>query len=161
MMRKPGNAMNINAWNLAYMAGAMIAGILIPIQTGYNAQLGRALHGPIYSTLAVFCAGLLSLAICALLTRAPIPSLSVVAQAPTVSWFAGGVIGAIYIVLLTILVPRLGAAPTVAFVVVGQLVCSTIIDHFGLLGFSEHAASPQRLAGLAMIAGGVALVRLF
>ncbi len=153
--------MNFNAWNIAYMAGAAFAGMLIPIQTGYNAQLGRALQGPIYSTIAVFIAGLVALAIFALVTQTQLPPASMAARAPFVSWFAGGLLGAIYIIMLTVLVPRLGAAPTVAFVVMGQLLCSTIIDHFGLLGFPEHAASPQRLAGLALIAGGVALVRLF
>ena len=156
-----GSGMNFNGWNIAYMAGAAFAGMLIPIQTGYNAQLGRALQGPIYSTVAVFLAGLVALAIFALVTRTPVPPASMAARAPLVSWFAGGLIGATYIILLTTLVPRLGAAPTVAFVVMGQLLCSTIIDHYGLLGFSEHAASPQRIAGLGLIAGGVALVRLF
>jgi transporter family-2 protein len=153
--------MNLNWWNIAFMAGAIVAGMLIPVQTGYNAQLGRALQGPIYSTLAVFAAGFVALAIFAVVTQSPIPGATAAAHAPILSWVAGGVLGALYIIMLTTLVPRLGAAPTVAFVVVGQLVCSTIIDHFGLLGFPEHGTSPQRLAGLALIAGGVALVRLY
>jgi bacterial/archaeal transporter family-2 protein len=59
------------------------------------------------------------------------------------------------------LAPRLGAATTVAFVVVGQIACSMMIDHFGLLGFAQHAAGVSRVLGLVLMATGVALVRLF
>jgi transporter family-2 protein len=43
----------------------------------------------------------------------------------------------------------------------GQIVCSVVIDHFGLLGFATREASPGRLLGVAFIAAGVALVRFF
>ena len=151
----------MNWWNIGYIAGAVAAGMLIPAQTGFNAQLGRALQGPIYSTMVVFLAGVATMAIAAILTRTPVPSLASAARAPLVSWFAGGIFGAIYIIALTVLAPRLGAAPTVAFVVIGQMICSSLIDHFGWLGFPEHPASPQRIAGLALMAVGVALVRLY
>ena len=153
--------MNPAVWNAVYVAGAVFAGMLIPIQTAFNAQLGRALQGPVYSTLVVFAAGFLSMAVFALATRAPRPAAAAAAKAPLAAWFVGGAIGATYIILLTILAPRLGAAPSVAFVVVGQLLCSTAIDHFGLIGFPQHTTSPARLVGLALIAAGVALVRLF
>jgi bacterial/archaeal transporter family-2 protein len=151
----------MNWLNLGYIAGALGAGMLIPAQTGFNAQLGRALGGPFYSTICVFLAGLATMTVIAIVVRAPAPGLAEAARAPTLSWFAGGVMGALYIVSLTVLAPRLGAAPTVAFVVVGQMLCSTIIDHYGLLGFAEHAASPLRIAGLALMAVGVALVRMY
>lgn len=151
----------MNWLNLGYMAGALGAGMLIPVQTGLNAQLGRALQGPFYSTMAVFVAGFAAMVAVVLATRTPVPSLDAAARAPVLSWFAGGFLGAAYIVALTMLAPRLGAAPTVALVVVGQMLCSSVIDQFGLLGFPEHAASPQRIAGLVLMAVGVALVRLF
>src|SRR5450631_4346599 len=147
--------------NVISIAGALFAGVLIPIQTGYNMQVARAAHSPMISALAVFGVGLVFLAAVTLAMRVAPPSAKDAAAAPLVAWFAGGVMSAIYVILLIVLAPRLGAATTVAFVVVGQIACSIVIDHFALLGFPEHAASPQRLAGFALMVAGVALVRLF
>ena len=46
-------------------------------------------------------------------------------------------------------------------VIAGQTVCSVLVDQFGWVGFRVHAASPGRLAGLALLFAGVALVRIF
>ncbi len=151
----------MNLWNTGYLAGALIAGMLIPIQTGYNTQLGRALNGPVYSTMAVFAAAIATTVIIALLMRTPLPAVADAARAPALSWVAGGALGAIYIVALTIVAPKLGAAATVALVVSGQMICSAIIDHFGLLGFPVHEVSALRMLGFVLMAGGVVLVRLF
>ena len=144
-----------------YALGAFFAGVLIPIQTGFNAQLARAMHGPMISVLAVYVVGLIAVALVTLALRTPMPSADQIAAAPMLSWVAGGLLSAVYVFALITLAPRLGAAPTVAFVVIGQIVCSTVVDHFGLLGFPVHETSPARIAGLALMAGGVALVRLF
>jgi bacterial/archaeal transporter family-2 protein len=143
------------------IAGALLAGVLIPVQTGYNMQLARAVHGPMISALAVFAIGFVFLAAIALVMRVSTPSVKEAATAPLVSWFAGGVLAAVYVILLIVLAPRLWAATTIAFVVVGQIACSIAIDHFGLLGFAERAATPPGLAGFALMVAGVTLVRLF
>jgi transporter family-2 protein len=57
--------------------------------------------------------------------------------------------------------PRLGAATLVAAVVAGQMLSSLAADQFGWVGFRLHYASPGRLAGLALVFAGVALVRIF
>jgi transporter family-2 protein len=54
----------------------------------------------------------------------------------------------------------LGAATLTALIVTGQLVCSVALDHFGLVGFDQHAASLGRIAGcLLMICGFVLIAR--
>jgi transporter family-2 protein len=151
----------MNFTTLLYMVGALFAGILIPIQTGFNTQLARAMHGPMISVLAVYVVGLALVLSVTLLMRTPLPTSEQIAAAPRLAWVAGGVLSALYVFLLIVLAPRLGAATTVAFVVLGQIACSVFIDHFGLLGFPEHLASPQRLAGVALLAAGVALVRIY
>ncbi len=149
----------MNFANFYYALGAFLAGALIPIQTGYNTQLSRAMHGPIISALAVYAIGLLAILGATLAFRTPFPSQEQIAAAPPASWFAGGILSALYIFALITIAPRLGAASTVAFVVLGQIACSVVIDHFGLLGFATREASPLRLLGLAVMAAGVALMR--
>jgi uncharacterized membrane protein YdcZ (DUF606 family) len=54
----------------------------------------------------------------------------------------------------------LGVATLTAAVVTGQLVCSVVLDHFGALGFTEHALGVGRVAGcVLMIAGFVLIAR--
>jgi bacterial/archaeal transporter family-2 protein len=45
-------------------------------------------------------------------------------------------------------------------IVVGQMLCSLALDHFGILGLPQHAASPARLLGAGLLVLGVMLVRL-
>ena len=55
--------------------------------------------------------------------------------------------------------PRLGAVTLIAAVFAGQAVASLVIDHYGWVGFPEQAISPTRLAGIALLAVGLGLVR--
>ena len=83
------------------------------------------------------------------------------AMAARTSWMAwtGGIFGAIFIGTAILMVPRLGAATSLALIVVGQMLGSLVFDHFGLLGLPQHPASLTRLAGTAFLILGVVLIR--
>lgn len=70
-----------------------------------------------------------------------------------------GFFGAVFVGIAILMVPRLGAATTLALIVVGQMTGALVFDHFGVLGIQQHAASPIRLAGAACLILGVVLVR--
>jgi transporter family-2 protein len=78
-----------------------------------------------------------------------------------IPWFAwiGGLFGAIFITIAIVMVPRLGAATTIALVVVGQMFASLVFDHFGLLGLVQYPATFTRLAGAGFLILGVFLIR--
>lgn len=46
----------------------------------------------------------------------------------------GGVLGPVYVVILTVATPVIGIAMTMIGILAGQVFKSLIIDHFGLLG---------------------------
>jgi len=46
----------------------------------------------------------------------------------------------------------------ISFVLLGQLIAMSIIDHFGLMGAARYSLSLQRGIGLALMAVGVVLV---
>jgi len=139
---------------------AILAGAFIPVQTGMNVRLSQSWQHPLLASLAVFLIGAATMALAALASRRPLPDLPALAAASPVDLF-GGVLAAAYIVALLTVAPKLGAAPTVAGVIVGQLVCSVVLDHFGLLGFPEHSLAWQRVAGLCLLVAGAYLVRRF
>ena len=71
------------------------------------------------------------------------------------------VIGAVYAVATVLLARELGAAPLTALIVTGQLVCSVVLDHFGWVGFTEHAAGLGRIVGCVLMVAGFVLIARF
>ena len=64
-------------------------------------------------------------------------------------------LGALYVVSVIVLVPRLGSAVTFALIVAGQMGISLAIDHFGLFGFPRTPLSLARVGGGALLVAGV------
>jgi transporter family-2 protein len=137
---------------------AVLAGAMLPVQTGVNVQLRGVLGQPLAAALASFLVGTLGLAAVLALLRVP---LAVGAAWDRSAWWhwSGGLLGAAYIAVTIVLAPRLGAAALIAALVAGQMLASLIVDHFGWVGFAQHAVTPLRLAGAALIVVGVVLVR--
>ena len=67
--------------------------------------------------------------------------------------------GAIFIGLAIFLVPQLGAATFIALLVAGQMLGSVAFDHFGWLGLAQRSVDLTRLLGVALLIGGVVLIR--
>jgi transporter family-2 protein len=137
---------------------AIAVGSLIPLQAGVNASLRTALNSPIFAAITNFTVGGLLLVSYALATRTPLPAVSEAAKAPWWTW-AGGSMGAMLVLTGVLLSHRLGAATFVACIILGQLTSSVLLDHFGLVGFPQHAVNPMRILGLLLLAGGVYVIR--
>jgi transporter family-2 protein len=135
------------------------AGMAVAFQQVLNANLRGGLGSPWWTGTASYIVGLLAMLAIALLAPGPRPTLAAIAQTSWFSW-TGGLLGALFIATGILMVPRLGAATTLVLIVVGQMVCSLLVDHFGVLGVPQHDASPLRLAGAALLVVGVALIRL-
>ena len=141
------------------LAIAFGVGALITVQIGTNTRLKEALGDAVPAVIISSLLGVVILVGVTLLGRTPWPSATRIAGAPWWAWL-GGLLGAVYAVATVLLARRLGAATLTALVVTGQLVCSVVLDHFGAVGFSEHALSAGRVAGcLLMIAGFVLIAR--
>jgi bacterial/archaeal transporter family-2 protein len=137
---------------------ALLAGALLPVQTGVNLQLRGALGQPLGAALVSFVVGTAGLAILVAALRVPVPLGEGWDRSAWWHW-AGGLLGAVYIVAAIVLAPRLGAATLVAALVAGQMVASLLIDHYGWVGFAVHHVSPLRILGAALVVGGVVLVQ--
>jgi transporter family-2 protein len=138
----------------------VFAGVLIPLQTALNAQLGRTAGHPVLTTLVVFAVGILACLLGLLVFRPAIPASGVWLNVLPLAW-GGGVIAVFYVVLLVTLAPRIGVGLTTALVLVGQLAAALALDHFGALGNPVHALNAMRAIGLALMIGGVALIKTF
>ena len=143
---------------LLFLLLAVLAGAMLPVQTGVNVQLRGLFGNPLAAALVSFVVGTLGLAAVVALWRIPVPMGTAWSRGTWWHW-SGGLLGAVYIVGTVVLAPRLGAAALIAALVAGQMLASLIVDHYGWVGFAEHAVSPIRLAGAALIVVGVILVR--
>jgi transporter family-2 protein len=137
---------------------AIAAGISVVIQQALNANLRGALQSAAWSGLISYAVGSACMALLALALRDPIPAAGLASR---ISWWAwsGGAFGAIFIGLSIFLVPQIGAAAFLALLVTGQMLGSIIFDHFGWLGLTQRPIDAPRLIGVALLIGGVVLIR--
>jgi transporter family-2 protein len=82
--------------------------------------------------------------------------------APEAPWtlYVGGLCGFAILMAVTLAYPRLGAAWTIALVVLGQGVAALAVDHFGLMGMPRDPVTAMRLLGIGLVAAGVAVMRI-
>jgi transporter family-2 protein len=138
---------------------AAAAGISLVMQQALNANLRAALGSAAWSGFASYLVGLVCMAALALLLRDPLPLAATAARIPWFAW-SGGLFGAIFIGLAIFLLPQLGAATFFVLLVSGQMLGSIAFDHFGLMGVPVHPVSVVRIAGAALLVGGVVLIRM-
>ncbi|MGH3131459.1 MAG: DMT family transporter [Gaiellaceae bacterium] len=143
-----------------YLLFALAAGTMLPFQFGINSVLAGYVGSPLRATLVSFVVGTAALAVATLAFVRGWPDGDRLAGAPWWVW-VGGLLGAFYVLGSVVTAPRLGAATLVVFILAGQAVASLLVDHFGWVGFDETPITPGRLAGIALVAVGVALVRAF
>lgn len=137
---------------------AMLAGAPLPLQAGVNAQLRASIGDPAVAALISFLVGAAALALLALAARGPLPPPAAWGESPWWHW-VGGLLGAVYVVMVIVLAPRLGAAPLIAAVVAGQMLASVALDHYAVAGFAPRPVTMQRLIGVMLVISGIALVR--
>ena len=137
---------------------AITAGVSVVIQQVLNANLRGALGSAAWSGFVSYAVGVVCMALLATAQRDPLPSLGAAARIPWWAW-SGGLFGAIFIGLSIVLVPKLGAATLIALLVAGQMLASVVFDHFGWLGLAQRPIDKTRLIGVALLVGGVILIR--
>jgi transporter family-2 protein len=82
-------------------------------------------------------------------------------HAPGTPWhfYVGGACGFFIIAAMAWIFPRIGAAVAMALIVLGQGVAALAIDHYGLWEMPKEPVTLARIAGLALIGGGIVLLR--
>jgi transporter family-2 protein len=140
-----------------YVLGAIGIGAAVTVQAGVNAELAQWVGGPLRAGSVSFLVGTVAILALTLLFERQVQGAHP-GGAPWWAWL-GGLAGAAFVGASTALAPRLGAVNLFVAVIFGQLVCSAFLDRFGVL-YARQSLSPGRLAGIALVAVGVVLVRV-
>ena len=134
------------------------AGVSVFVQQALNANLRTDLNSAAWSGFVSYLLGVVFMVCLAIVLRDPIPSGSTMGRVPGWAW-SGGIFGAIFIALSIITIPKVGGAAYIALLVTGQLVAALAFDHFGWLGIPQRPIDLPRLLGVALLVGGVVLIR--
>jgi transporter family-2 protein len=141
--------------NWLVMGIAVVGGIAVAIQAGINGALGKKV-GVVEGSLISFAIGTLALLIATVLFGKG--NLASVVSVP--KWqLLGGFLGAIYILIMIFAVPKIGVATAVVCLITGQILTSTIIDHFNLFGGRQIPVDWKRITGIVFLA--IALVLFY
>ena len=163
VMGQKGGAATLSAGKLGWIALALAAGAVLPVQGAVNGLLRRDLGAPfavgavsfLVATLAMLAVLLLATAI----LRQPRPQLAGVSAMPWWGWL-GGFAGAAYVTTVFTAIPVIGTAAAVGLTVAGQQVASVLVDRYGWFRLPQRPVSGVRLAGVALVLVGVAAMKL-
>ena len=138
-----------------YLIIALAAGVALATQSAINTQLAKAMSGEaVIATFISFAVGTIVLFFIAWVKTDLWGNLSTVPSQP---WWKliGGVLGAVVVFTTVLLAPKLGITAMLFFIIVGQLITATTIDHFGLIGMPIREVNITKLIGLIIVAFGL------
>lgn len=134
----------------------LAAGLAIPVMATMNGALGAKIGSPFAASVILFFLAF----VVALGTTAVsgLPNLSDFYGAPR-WWMLGGLVVAFYVIAITTIGPIIGVGQAVFLVLLGQVLSTALIDHFGWLGMPVSKLSIQKVLGLCLIVLGIFLAR--
>jgi transporter family-2 protein len=143
---------------LLFATWTLLAGAGIPLIGVLNSGVARSVGNPFAATAVMFAIAMV-VAFCITLPFYGLPTVSQLTSAPPMGYAAGLLIG-FYALSATVIIPRFGAASFVAFILIAQLVTSAVIDQFGLFGMPRRPIDVVKLAGIVIIAAGIAMMEI-
>lgn len=139
------------------IAAAALAGALVAAQGPIFARMAVHAGGPLQTAFIAFGLGLLTIVLLNLAAGSSIPSPAQLRTAPAWTW-AGGIIGALMVLLSIIAIPRLGVGTFMTAVICGQLLAAILFDHFGAFGLATRSVDMTVLTGAALLLAGAWLI---
>ncbi|KAI8876724.1 DUF606-domain-containing protein [Backusella circina FSU 941] len=140
----------------------IVAGICIAFQAGCNATLnqygGRSFSAVISFSVGVVCC-LIFFGLDVTVADTPLPN-DYVKTAPWYAWI-GGILGAYYVIVNIMTVPRLGTATVLSIFVCAQIIMACVIDHFGLVGVAQRTYTVWRILASIGLVGCVVIIAIF
>lgn len=134
---------------------ALLIGALISIMISFNSGL-EGYVGSTYSVVLIHAIGLIAILIVAEIKKEKM----VIKEAIPFYLFLGGIFGVMLTLVNVITIGSIGVALTTALAVFGQLVFSSLVDHFGLFGLTKYEFNPKKLVGLFIVFVGLVIMTM-
>lgn len=136
---------------------AFSIGCFIPFQGIITSNLAQKIEHPFGAAFINFLGGLFLFAMAISISPNAVPSYKKVSAIP---WylFTGGIIGSAFIFGALFALPRIGASVFFGQIVLGQLLMTLIVDHYGVFGMPIHKVDAFRLLGIVLLVSGSFLI---
>ena len=134
---------------------ALLIGALISIMISFNSRL-EGYVGSTYSVVIIHAVGLITILIIAAIKKEKM----VIKESIPFYLFLGGIFGVMLTLVNVITIGSIGVALTTALAVFGQLVFSSLVDHFGLFGLTKYEFNPKKIAGLLIVLVGLVIMTM-
>ena len=134
---------------------ALLIGALISIMISFNSGL-EGYVGSTYSVVIIHAVGLIATLIVAAIKREKV----VIKESIPFYLFLGGIFGVMLTLVNVITIGSIGVALTTALAVFGQLIFSSLVDHFGLFGLTKYEFNPKKLVGLLIVFIGLVIMTM-
>ncbi len=134
---------------------AFFTGIVIAVMLLVNSIMTKAV-GNFAGIVMIHLVGLIGAALILLLTKTEIKSLKGISFV----YLFGGTTGFFTVYFANLSFINLGATLTLMLTMFGQILMSTIVDHYGLLGMEKFPFNKWKLSGIALMIIGVVLIVL-
>lgn len=139
------------------IAATVVAGALVAAQGPIFARMAVHSGGPLQAALIAFGLGFLVILLLNIVAGSAVPKFEDLRQAPYWTW-AGGVIGAVMVLISIVIIPRIGVGAFMSAVICGQLIAALLFDHFGAFDLPAHAITATKLQGAGLMFAGVYLL---
>jgi transporter family-2 protein len=137
---------------------ALMVGAGYPLQAGINASIAKFHGHPLLAALTNTTVASLVLLVAVIVLRVPLPHVSGLVSAPWWAW-TGGCLGAFFVLSSLVLAPKLGAAAFVSTTIVGTMVASLAIDHYGIIAYRAQPITLLRLMGGVFVVTGMIMIQ--
>lgn len=134
---------------------ALIIGALISVMISFNSGLEGKV-GSTYSIVIIHAIGLISIFIVAAIKKEKI----VIKESMPFYLYLGGIFGVTLTLVNVITIGSIGVALTTALAVFGQLVFSSLVDHFGLFGLDKYKFNPKKIIGFIIVLIGLVMMTI-
>ena len=143
---------------LLFLTLALCAGGLLPIQGAINSQLGKGLSHPLQATFISFFGAIVVLVLLLIGFAPSWPSIAQLKSTPMI-YYTGGIYGVIFVTAILTLTPHIGIANTLVATIIGQLIISVVLDHYGFFGLQRLPVNGYRLLGCAGLVVSLYLIQ--
>jgi len=134
---------------------SIFTGIVLAIMISLNGGLGN-ISGNYASSVIIHFVGLIGIIFVLIFTKSKIKNLKGI----PFYMFTGGLIGILTVLFTNIGFMGLGVSLTVSLSLLGQLITSLVIDHFGYFNMTVVEFDKKKILGLIIIIAGIYVMTL-
>ncbi|WP_400071706.1 DMT family transporter [Zobellia russellii] len=139
---------------------AVLGGVFLAAQGGFNSNLAVLLKNPLLASVAAFFSSTIFAVTFVLLSSKSSANWTEVKQIPLYLWFTGGLFSVMGISLYYYTIPKLGISTMISLGLFGQLAFSIVAGHFGWLNLPVEPITFKRGVGFVILISGIILINI-